>query len=175
MIVSIAVYFALTWGFDVWGIFTSNTFGLDDVWRSQSVFGVGRYLGLGPVGLIKLAAVFGAIKLTVVGVCILHILDRVRAIFGGEADPEILEAGLMLAISLGVIAIIPAVLHHNNGVVREHAVDLLLAGIAVALCLLERSRARGQAAVMPSRALALAGLPGGTGVATERRWYAPWR
>ena len=52
---------------------TSPTYGLDDVWRSQFVFGIGRLFGLGPIGLIKLAAFFGTLKLAVAAICAVHI------------------------------------------------------------------------------------------------------
>src|ERR1700737_2380053 len=94
MILAIALYFTLFWGFDALRILTSPTYGLDDVWRSQVVFGIGRFIGLGPEGLIKLAAVFGALKLVVAGVCAVHVLDRFRALIAGQADPGILEAGM---------------------------------------------------------------------------------
>ena len=63
MILAIALYFTLFWGFDALRILTSPTFGLEDVWRSQYVFGIGRVLGLAPMGLIQLAAFFGTLKL----------------------------------------------------------------------------------------------------------------
>jgi hypothetical protein len=48
LILTIAVYFALFWGFDALRVLTSPTYGLEDVWRSQVVFGIGRYAGFGP-------------------------------------------------------------------------------------------------------------------------------
>jgi hypothetical protein len=55
-IVAIALYFALAWGYDGLRILTSPSYGLEDVWRSQFVFAIGRLFNLGPIGLIKLAA-----------------------------------------------------------------------------------------------------------------------
>ena len=57
-IVAIALYFALVWGYDGLRILTSPSYGLEDVWRSQFVFAIGRLFSLGPIGLIKLAALF---------------------------------------------------------------------------------------------------------------------
>jgi hypothetical protein len=68
-IVAIALYFALTWGYDGLRILTSPSYGLEDVWRSQFVFAIGRLFNLGPIGLIKLAAFFGALKLAVACIC----------------------------------------------------------------------------------------------------------
>ena len=58
MIVAISLYFTLFWGYDAFRILTSSSYGLEDVWRSQFIFGIGRLFGLGPIGLIKLAAFF---------------------------------------------------------------------------------------------------------------------
>src|SRR5476651_1590251 len=84
MILAIALYFTLFWGFDALRMLTSPTYGLEDVWRSQFIFGIGRVLGLGPIGLIKLAAFFGTLKLAVAIVCVVHILDRFRSLIGGK-------------------------------------------------------------------------------------------
>src|SRR6186997_1425095 len=89
LILAIAVYFALFWGYDALRILTSPTYGLEDVWRSQVVFGIGRYAGLDPNGLSRLAAALGALKLTVAGVCAIHILDRVRSLISGTPANEI--------------------------------------------------------------------------------------
>ena len=59
MIMAIALYFTLFWGYDALRVLTSPTYGLEDVWRSQFVFGVGRVFGLSPLGLIQLAAFCG--------------------------------------------------------------------------------------------------------------------
>lgn len=133
MIVAVAAYFALVWGMDAGRIFTSPTFGLDDALASQAVFALGRYLGLDPAGLIKLGAVFGALKLTVAGVCLVHIADRLRSLFGGEANLDVIQAGMMLAVSICAVALLPAVLHQNPDVLRDYAVDLAFAGVAAAL------------------------------------------
>ena len=38
------------------------------------VFGIGRLFGLGPIGLIKLAAFFATLKLAVAGICAFTLL-----------------------------------------------------------------------------------------------------
>ena len=58
LIVAIALYFTLFWGYDGLRILTSPSYGLDDVWRSQFIFAIGRLFGLGPIGLIKACGVF---------------------------------------------------------------------------------------------------------------------
>ena len=41
MILAIALYFTLFWGFDALRVLTSPTYGLEDVWRTQSRAGCG--------------------------------------------------------------------------------------------------------------------------------------
>src|SRR4029077_6707999 len=77
-IVVIALYFTLFWGYDGLRILTSPSYGLDDVWRSPFIFAIVRLLCLWPIGLIKLAAFFGSLKLAVPCICAIHIADRIR-------------------------------------------------------------------------------------------------
>jgi hypothetical protein len=83
MIIAISLYFTLFWGYDAFRILTSPSYGLEDVWHSQFIFGIGRVFGLGPIGLIKLAAFFGTLKLAVACICAIHIADRVRCMTRG--------------------------------------------------------------------------------------------
>ncbi len=142
MILAIAFYFALFWGSDALRMLTSPTYGLEDAWRSQFVFEIGRLFGLAPLGLIKLAAFFAMVKLAVALVCVIHIVDRFRAIAGGKANSEIFEAGLVLVLLISVASMGPAVWTHNAELVREQAITLLLAGVAAGLGILERSYQR---------------------------------
>jgi len=162
MIIGIALYFTLFWGFDALRVLTSPTYGLEDVWRSQYVFGIGRLLGLGPIGLIKLAAFFGVLKLAVAGICAVHIADRFRSFAGGKANSDILEGGLILVALITIASVGPAVWSHNPELVREQAIQLAIAGLAVALLMLERKNS-GQAQD------AAVSTPQGA------RWFTPWR
>ncbi len=164
MIMGVALYFTLFWGFDALRMLTSPTYGLEDVWRSQFVFGIGRLLGLGPMGLIKLAALFGVLKLAVAIICGVHIVDRFRWLAGGKADSEILEGGLILAVLITIVAVGPAVWSHNADLVREQAVQLLLAVVATGLCMVERSYDRSAPAAEPVAA-----------TANGATWFQPWR
>jgi hypothetical protein len=168
LILAIALYFTLFWGFDALRILTSPAYGLEDVWRSQVVFGLGRFVGLDPAGLLRLAAVLGALKLVVAGVCAVHILDRFRSIFSGRADNGILEGGLILAVAITMASVAPALWSHNADMVREHMIQLLLAGIAAALSIVEGSAEQKAAAIAVDVPLDLADAP-------SRSWYAPWR
>jgi hypothetical protein len=142
MILAIALYFTLFWGYDALRILTSPTYGLEDVWRSQVVFGIGSWIGLSPYGLLKLAAAYGAMKLVVAGVCAVHILDRFRSLIGGTPDSAVLEGGLLVVVAISLAAVGPALWSSNGELVREHLIHLLLAGLAAALCIIERNRSQ---------------------------------
>ena len=171
MILAIALYFTLAWGYEGLRILTSPSYGLEDAWRSQYIFAIGRLIGLEPVGLIKLAAFFGAVKLAVAGICALHIADRLRCLVGGKANSEILEGALILVVPLSIVAAGPALWSSNAELVREQAIQLVLAGLATALCMVERSYAlAGEAeGTIEDAAEIEAAVPQGG------RWFSPWR
>lgn len=165
MILGVALYFTLFWGFDALRMLTSPTYGLEDVWRSQFVFGLGRVLGLEPMGLIKLAAFFGVLKLAVAAICAVHIADRFRALAGGKANSEVLEGGLILVVLVCIASAGPAVWSQNVDVVRENAIQLFLAALAVGLCMVERNYARTEETAEPAT----------VAVASGASWFRPWR
>jgi hypothetical protein len=140
MIMAIALYFTLFWGYDALRVLTSPTYGLEEVWRSQYVFGVGSYFGLEPMGLLRLAAFFGAVKLTVALACAIHLADRLRA--GGKANADVLEGGMILVVAVSLVSAGPAVWSNNPDLVREQVLHLALAAVAVGLCLVERNYSR---------------------------------
>jgi hypothetical protein len=139
-ILAIALYFTLFWGFDALRVLTSPTYGLEDVWRSQYIFGIGRVFGLDPFALIKLAAFFGTLKLAVAVICGIHIVERLRSLATGKPVSETLEGGLILVVLVSIAAAGPAVWVHNNDLVREQLIQIAFAGIATALCMVERNR-----------------------------------
>jgi hypothetical protein len=141
-IVAIALYFTLVWGYDGLRILSSPTYGLEDVWRSQFIFAIGRIFSLGPIGLIKLAAFFGALKLAVAGICAIHIADRFRCLSRGQANSEILEAALILVVAISIVSVGPASWTDTIDLMREHTLQLLFAAFATGLCIFERSYAR---------------------------------
>jgi hypothetical protein len=138
-ILAIALYFTLVWGYDALRVLTAPNHGLEEAWRSDYVFVIGRMFGLGPVGLIKLAAFFGAVKLVAAGACGVHVVERLRSMFSGRANSEVLEGGLILVVVLSIIAVGPAVWGSNAEVVRQYTIQLALACFATALCIAERS------------------------------------
>lgn len=164
MILAIALYFTLFWGYDALRMLTSPTYGLEDVWRSQFVFGLGSLFSLSPMGLIKLAAFFGTLKLAVAIICAVHIVDRLRALAGGKANSDILEGGLILVVAISIVSVGPAIWSQNADLVREQIIQLALAALATALCMVERSYAR--RVEMP---VVAAAVPQGM------TWFAPWR
>ena len=168
-ILAIALYFALAWGFDAYRMLTSPSYGLDEVWRSQFVFFIGSIFGLGPIGLMKLSAFIAALKLAVAAFCAAHIIDRVRAFVGGSADSEILEGALILVVLISIVSVGPAVWSHNAVLLREQALQLTLAAIATALCLLERRYAMPAEPEKPEVSMELTATP------RAAPWYSPFR
>jgi len=169
MILGVALYFTLFWGFDALRMLTSPTYGLEDVWRSQFIFGIGSTLGLGPMGLIKLAAFFGTVKLAVAAICAVHIGDRLRCLAGGKPASEVLEGGLILVVLVTIASAGPAVSAHNTDLLREQVIQLLLAALATALCIVERSyqQKSDEGAAAP---VAAAAVPAQNGTP-----FTPWR
>ena len=124
-IMAIALYFTLFWGYDALRVLTSPTYGLDDVWRSQFVFGIGSYFKLSPMGLMKLAAFFGAVKLAVALACAIHIADRLRSLAGGTANADIFEGGLVLVVAVSLASVGPSVWSQHAELLREQVVHAL--------------------------------------------------
>lgn len=140
IIVLIALYFTLSWGYEALRVLTSPSYGFEDVWRSQFLFGIGRLFDLGPVGLVKLAAFFATLKLAVACICALHIADRARTFMRGQPNSEILEAGLILVVLISIVSVGPASWAQSIDLMREHTYQLLFAALAVGLCIFERTQ-----------------------------------
>ena len=117
------------------------------------------------MGLIQLAAFFAIVKLAVAGICAVHTVDRFRALAGGKSDSEVLEGGLILVVLVSIVSVGPAIWSQNSELVREQIIPLALAGVATALCMVERSY--GRTAVSTER-VAAAAPQGAT-------WFTPWR
>jgi len=169
MIVGIALYFTLSWGTEALRILNSPTYGLEEVWRSQIVFAIGRLFSLDPIGLIKLAAFFGTLKLAVAALCAVHILDRLRSLFGGKADSEVLEGALILVVLISIASVGPAVWSQSADLVREDTVQLVLAAVGAALCMMERSHGHPAENAKPAASMELTATPRGA------PWYSPFR
>ncbi len=169
-IFSIALYFALFWGFDALRILTSPLYGLEDSWRSQIVYWIARFLGLSPSGLINLAIAFGAFKLAAAGMCVVHVIDRFRTLNSGKPSPQILETALLLVVIASIFCVLPAVWDHNADLIRTNTVNLVLAAIAAALNALEHPETEAEKV----EAVELDDSPFVT-AKPRSAWYAPWR
>jgi hypothetical protein len=145
-------------------VLASPSYGLDDVWRSQYIFGIGRLFGLEPIGLIKLAAFFAALKLSVAAICAYHIVDRFRHMARGQADSEILEAGLILVVLISIASVGPAAWSHSTELMREHTLQLLFAALAGGLCIVERVYIRPDASPVAV-----------TAAPNKANWFTIWR
>jgi len=141
-IVAIALYFTFFWGYDGFRVLASPTYGLEDIWRSQFIFNIGSLFGLTPIGLIKLAAFFATIKLAVACICAAHIIDRILHMTRGQANSDVLEAGLILIVLISIASVGPASWAQSASLVREHLLQLFFAALATGLCILERHYAR---------------------------------
>jgi hypothetical protein len=170
MVLAIALYYTLFWGIDALRVLTSSSYGFDDVYGSQYVFGVGRLFRLGPDGLIRLAAFFAAMKLAAAAVFATHIADRLRCLVGGgKPNAEILEAGLILVVLLSIATVVPALVSHNLPQAQQQTIELLLAGLAAAI--IERSDATVEDEPVEhetARKPRIVAPPGAT-------WFTPWR
>ena len=98
IIVGVALYFTLVWGYEGLRTISSPSYGLDDVWRSQFIFAIGSRFGLGPIGLIKLAAFFGTLKLAVAASA--RCTSSTACASSSAASPilKFFEAGLILVV-----------------------------------------------------------------------------
>ena len=178
IICSIALYFALLWGFEASRIFTSPIYGLDNPTFSQIVYGIGHGLLLNSTGLLLVAAFFGAAKLAVASLFICHIVDRVGSLWGQEADHESLEAALLLVVIATLIAAVPALIDGTPDLLRLHTLQLILAGVLATLSIAERIAGREEktrVAEVEKAALAAAvaeaaTLPASRNAVTAWRW-----
>jgi hypothetical protein len=171
MILAIAFYFTLFWGFDALRMLTSPTYGLEEVYRSQFVFAIGRLFDLAPLGLIKLAAFFAMLKFAVAAICAVHIGDRFRTLAGGKANTDILDAGLVLVMLITLASVGPAIWSNNAEVVREQAITLMLVGVAAGLGLLERSYQRADKPLPAKTSL----IAGNAVASRNAEWFSPLR
>lgn len=133
-VTAIAFYFALAWGFIALQALTSPAFGLEDVWHSQFIFGLGHFFHLTPLGMVKLAAFFAAVKLVAAGICAVHVIDRAR----GVPRTELLEGALILIAGVSLLSLTPAVWSQGGDVIGERVLQLGFALFAIALCTAER-------------------------------------
>jgi hypothetical protein len=114
------------------------------------VFGIGRYAGLGPEGLLRLAAALGAMKLAIAGVCVIHVFERMRRFSGNPPANEMLESALIVAVGISIISVIPAIWSQNADLMREQTLQLVLAAVTGILCMIERRNSEHSAKTAPA-------------------------
>jgi hypothetical protein len=146
-ILAISLYFTVMWGAEGVQVLTSPNYGLDDVWRSQTVFALGSLVGLAPLGLIKLSAFLGGVKLLAAAFCGLHVLKRLRVFASGGPDVEILEGALILVFAVSVVSAAAATWSYDPEMVGAQIINIVLVAIATALCAAERARSHAEQAV----------------------------
>ena len=76
---------------------------------------------------------------------------------------------MILVVLISIASVGPAVWSHNADLVRETTIQLALAAVATALCLLERSNSRSRNEAEPAVATELAATPRGA------PWFSPFR
>jgi hypothetical protein len=138
LVVSIAVYFVCHFGSEAFRILTSSVYGLDHPGFSNVVHGIGARLALDADGLIRLGAFLGAVKLTIAVLFAVYLCGRISSLFGREADHELVDAAVILIVSITVVAAIPAVLDRVGDVLGQYRLPLWLAGLAATLSMIER-------------------------------------
>jgi hypothetical protein len=138
LIAIIALDFALVFGFEAWRIFTSPVYGLDKPAFASLVYGIGRLADVKAQGLVKIAAFFGAVYLTISLVFALHIGSRIGALRGGRISHDLLDAGLILAVVSTLVAATPAILAGATDILVQERLPLWLVGLAATLSMIER-------------------------------------
>jgi len=184
-LLSIALYFALFWGFDALRILTSPAYGLEAAWHSQAVYWVARWFGFGPQGLLQLAAAYGIVKFAVAGVFVVHLLDRVRCWRSGTPDMDVLEMALFLVVIVSIVTVAPAIWQHDPTLIRSCTMNLVFASLAAALVAIERNEQDKDVAAAPDvvemteqdvqRAVADPSTAAAVTTKAGEGWYSPWR
>ena len=138
LVTGVCLYFVVAFGREALTIFTSPIWGLENNDFARSVFGLGRFAGLGPAGLAQLAAFFGAMKLAIAIVFAMHLVDRFRPYREGEINHELLDAAALLAVCTTFVMAMPAMLESSPQLLAPHRPALWLAGLAATLSMIER-------------------------------------
>lgn len=137
-VVSISLYFTLSFGIEAIRILASPVYGLDLPGFAHVVHGIGRRFGLEATGLIRLAAFLGAVKLSVAALFAVYLVSRIKSLMGHETDHEVVDAAVLLVASITVVAAMPALIDGETALLAEHRLPLWLGGLAVTLSMIER-------------------------------------
>ena len=82
----------------------------------------------------------------------------------GQANSEILEAGLILVVLISIVSVGPAAWSNSTDLMREHTLQLLFAALAAALCIVERNYIWTNGPTNP-----------GAVTAQSSKWFSIWR
>jgi hypothetical protein len=138
LIAIIALDFTLAFGLEAWRIFASPVGGLELPSFASMVYALGKFAGLTPSGLIKLAALFGMVYLTIAVMCVLHLASRLGAFRGRPVDHQMLDAALILVAVSTLAAATPAILQGATEILIMQRLPLWLIGLAATLSMVER-------------------------------------
>ena len=98
-------------------------------------------------------------SLSIAGVCAIHVFDRLRRVFSATTPAnEMLETALILAVSISIVSVVPAIWSQNADLMREQTMQLVLAAVTGIFCMIERRKAE----------------QSGKAVATPDSSFVPW-
>lgn len=137
LVVSISLYFTLSFSIEAMRILASPVHGLDLPGFAHVVHGIGRRFGMEATNLIRLAAFLGAVKLSVAALFAVYLVSRIKSL-GHEAEHEVLDAAVLLVAAVTVVAAMPALIDGEATLLAEHRLPLWLGGLAVTLSMIER-------------------------------------
>jgi hypothetical protein len=138
LIVGIALYFTCYFGIEAFRVLTSPVYGLDHAGFASVVHGIGGRMALQADGLMRLAAFFGAVKLSIAVLFATYLVSRIRSLFDDETEHEIVDAAIVLIATVTVVAAMPALFDGATDPLAEHRLPLWLAGLAATLSMIER-------------------------------------
>jgi hypothetical protein len=138
LVASIALYFTFYFGIEAVSILMSPIYGLDQAGLAYIVHGIGRHLGLGPSGLMQLAAILGAVKLAIAMLFAVYLVSRLKALLGYETNHEIVDAAVILIVMTTVVAATPALFDGATNLLAQYRLPLWLAGLVATLSMIER-------------------------------------
>lgn len=177
LVVSIALYFTFHFGLDAIRILTSPVHGLDLPDFAHVVHGIGRRFGFAATGLLQLAAFLGALKLAVAVLFAVYLVSRAKSLMGHEADHEVVDAAVLLIVSITVVAAMPALFDGQTDLLSAYRLPLWFGGLAVTLSMIERVIAEEKASLRDAARLPRYSVydvtlpPKRNGVSTQR-WDA---
>jgi hypothetical protein len=134
----IALDFALVFGFEAFRILASPVSGLEQPAFARVVHGLGRIARLGPDGVVRLAAMLGAVYLAIAGMLGMHLASRLQALRGGRIAHDLLDAALILIVVSTILVSTPAMLEGATEFLIQQRLPLWLVGLAATLSMVER-------------------------------------